>query len=654
MQPKASASQDGCRVTTAYPTRTVPKSPASGRAGGGVASIPGVAELWAHTRGDSRIRIAVLDGPVDVAHPCFRGARLTLHESAVGRDNEEGPARRHGTHVASVIFGRGGVEGLAPLCHGLIIPIFGSANERIRPCSQLDLAHGILRALEQDAHLINISAGELSSSGEAETLLASVIADCARRGVLIVAAAGNDGCPCLHVPAAHRAVLAVGAMDEAGEPLAFSNWGAQYHTHGIVAPGEDIVGARAGGGTTVGTGSSYAAAVVTGVAALLLSLQLKRGQRPDTQRVREALLRSVIDCATQPASDCRRLLAGRLDVRRSTSFVTGSMPAMSDLIETTPSGTMPASNGAADHQVPSRATAQPGADASLSPSQVQPAACACQPATQIVLAIGQIGYSFVSEARLDSIAQEISAPEQVAKPHAVAFDPEKLLPYLKGHKWEAAAVTWTLSLHGTPIYAIQPAAPFAGKAYKRLREFLYEQAVEPDKEKKIERISVGGVLAGMARLLNGHVVPLLVPEIRTMFSWSTKKLLDDVVKAIKPPPPNPDALAKRIGDFLDRVNYHFANAGVKPQDRALNYLATNVSIVGNVMNDPDLPGKMELESIEVRPSSHCRTGSDCWDVDLYFFDPANAQTLRKVYRVTVDVSDVAPVFVGPLRHWSVR
>jgi hypothetical protein len=54
--------------------------------------------------GDGRITVAVLDGPVDLQHPCFAGARLTeLQTLAAG--NGGGRALAHGTHVASVIFG---------------------------------------------------------------------------------------------------------------------------------------------------------------------------------------------------------------------------------------------------------------------------------------------------------------------------------------------------------------------------------------------------------------------------------------------------------------------------------------------------------------------------------------------------------------------
>ena len=82
------------------------------------------------------------------------------------------------------------------------------------------------------------SAGvKFSPSGTAHPILANAVRDCASRGVLIVAAAGNDGCECLHIPGALPSVLAVGAMDSTGGPLRFSNWGTRYLTQGILAPG---------------------------------------------------------------------------------------------------------------------------------------------------------------------------------------------------------------------------------------------------------------------------------------------------------------------------------------------------------------------------------------------------------------------------------
>ena len=269
----------------------------------GKMGLAGLRELWAETLGDPRICIAILDGPVDRSHPSLVSAKLTRLDTLVPAAADHSPATQHGTHITSVIFGGhdGPVKGLAPLCRGLILPIFrGGATGDIGPSSQLDLARAISQAVQKGAHVINISGGEFSPSGTAHPILANAVRDCASRGVLIVAAAGNDGCDCLHIPGALPSVLAVGAMDSTGAPLHFSNWGTRYLAQGILAPGENIEGARSGGGTALNSGTSYATPVVWGVAALLLSLQLKLGRKPDPGAVRASILESAIGCDAQP------------------------------------------------------------------------------------------------------------------------------------------------------------------------------------------------------------------------------------------------------------------------------------------------------------------------------------------------------------------
>ena len=367
-----------------------------------VAGVPGLADLWDRTLGDPRVCVAILDGPVDLAHPSFQGADLSELDGGTGPVACQGAAWEHGTHIASVILGQhsGPVRGLAPRCRGISIPIFASAEgNRLRTCSQLDLARAISLAVQQGAQIINISGGQFSASGTGSPLLTQVVRDCGRRGVLIVAAAGNDGCACLHVPAALDFVLAVGAMDARGEPLAVSNWGVRYQTQGILAPGVAIAGARPGGGTRLGTGTSYATAVVSGIAALLLSLQ-RQGRALDPHRIRRALLQSAAGCAVQPVPDCRRLLAGRLDLQGASALLhhqDQGMFHMSDVLTT--------STGNRD------TSPQAGV---IAPSDVERSDCGCstgqkrEAAPKLVYALGQLGYDLVSEARLDSLAQNMA------------------------------------------------------------------------------------------------------------------------------------------------------------------------------------------------------------------------------------------------------
>ncbi len=231
------------------------------------ATLPQLKSLWHESLGVPDICVAVIDGAVDQSHPCFNGANLTRLSTLVSGVADRGSASQHGTHVASIIFGQhdSPIRGIAPNCRGLIVPVFTNGSKgSLAPCSQIDLARAITQAVEQGANVINISGGQLAASAEPDPLLANAIRLCRDNNVLIVAATGNDGCKCLHIPAALESVLAVGAMDTQGNPLDFSNWGEAYQSQGILALGKDILGASPGGGTALKSGTSFATPIISG------------------------------------------------------------------------------------------------------------------------------------------------------------------------------------------------------------------------------------------------------------------------------------------------------------------------------------------------------------------------------------------------------
>jgi cyanobactin maturation PatA/PatG family protease len=163
-------------------------------------------------------------------------------------------------------------------------------------------------------------------------------------------------------------------------------------------------------------------------------------------------------------------------------------------------------------------------------------------------------------------------------------------------------------------------------------------------------------VAGKVSLLNGQVVPILVPELRGMYSWSTPKLVQAVMG---PRPEAGENLLKferessDIGNFLERVYYEIRNLGLTPQERAMNYAATNAFQIESVFKSAIETGT-KLDSISVERSPICRPASDCWDVKLIFFNPGRRfEQARHVYRFTVDVSDVVPVTVGKVRQWDI-
>lgn len=283
--------------------------------------FPDLEALWKVTRGDPEITVAVLDGPVDVSHPCLEGATLrTLPGIAAGPGESD-----HGTHVVSLLFGQPGtaVEGIAPRCTGLILPVFRQDDHgSLLPCSQQSLAQNISQAIEAGADVINVSGGELTRSGQAIDFLNQAVRQAAERNVLIVAAVGNQGCECLNVPAALPTVLSVGALDRDGTPLASSNW--SQALQGVMAPGSMIEGAVPGGGVGWMSGTSFATPLVAGIAALLLSALKQRGLPPSAASVREAMLAGSKACDPGTTRSCQRFLNGVLDIRGTWARLVGA------------------------------------------------------------------------------------------------------------------------------------------------------------------------------------------------------------------------------------------------------------------------------------------------------------------------------------------
>ena len=625
--------------------------------------------------GHEDIVVAILDGPVHHGHPALASARIDTLPAATGSAGAA-PRSDHGTHVASVILGRG--TGIAPGCRGVVIPVYGEdAAGQLVDCDQTALAMAIDRAVEAGAHVINISGGVLSTSGRAEFLLESAVDRCVKRSVLIVAAAGNDGCDCVHVPAALPGVLAVGAADAEGRPLGFSNFGGALRGQGILAPGAGIPGAGIPDGIVGKTGTSFAAPIVTAVAALLLSLQRRRGETPDPLGVRRILLDCAIGLLPDEAFDESRALRGRLNVPCSLMRILGvggDAPAGHHTRNPEKDPSMPNPPRDSQSVAPSGLGLAPSdvalSDIAVSPSEapvpmvapiaspvvaVAPSECGCKRPTagasngQLVFALGQLSYDFGTEARMDYFIQQMGSAADILNPVKMATRLQATKEGGDGHTDEAEALIWTLCIDDTPVYAIEPDSQFAVLCYLRLVEFLFQQ-----EKQGVERVSIAGRIKGTTRLYNGTVVPSISPTLRGMYNWNVQTLVDAVLSTMDTmKKEQEDQVRARIGEFLHRIYYEMRNTGLTPEHRAMNYAATNAFHSGPIFKEMAAQS-MVLDRITVERSPICRPDSDCWDVVIGFFNPARIMDqARKVYRITVDVSDTVPVTVGEPRSWHV-
>ncbi len=281
-----------------------------------IETLPGIAELWKKTKGNSAIRIAILDGPVDLHHHALKNANIISLDIPIKEDVRSS----HGTFVSSLIFAdhTSGIQGIAPNCSGMMKSIYHEDESgKLNSCSQSDIEQGILAALEQNVDIINISGGEQLNDGEQIiSSLAHALEQCEEKGVLVVAATGNEGDNSIHVPASYPTVLAVGSMNNHGVPSTFSNWNKETTKPGLVAPGEDIIGAIPSGKNkkAIARGTSFSTALVSGVAALLASLQKQQGIEKNLLAVRQILLDSVTPCALEEGINCDRIMTGRLNI----------------------------------------------------------------------------------------------------------------------------------------------------------------------------------------------------------------------------------------------------------------------------------------------------------------------------------------------------
>ena len=642
-----------------------------------VLTIPGLKELQKQTKGTAEITVAILDGVVDTDHPCFNGADLTRLPTLVQHQATAGQMSTHGTHIASLIFAQpnSDIQGIAPQCRGLLVPVFAEDNRKL---SQLDLARAIEQAAEKGAKVINISGGALTDIGEAEDWLIRAVEMCNERNILLVAAAGNDGCECLQVPAALPAVLAVGAVDARGHPLDFSNWGETYQSQGILAPGENILGAKPGGGTVQLSGTSFAAPIVAGVAALLLSLQVQRGETPNPHAVREAILKSALPCQYADSENEPKCLAGLLNISGAIKQLTGE--TMSESVETQATveasgcgcgGTPEITEAQRQNlelsavtsapvipvaQIPNPVITSQGVSMPETTNKPVTPSQAAEPAGGIVYAIGTLGYDFGSEARRDTFKQlmptaVIGGIEVPSNP----YDARQMVDYLADNLSEAKSLIWTLNLELTPIYAIEPLGSFSREVYAALQELLSGQVQAEDSPEYIQRVSIPGRITGRTvRLFSGQVVPVIEPDSpRGIYGWHVNTLVSAAIEAVgaEQTEAQESQMRRTLSSFLNRIYYDLRNLGQTSQDRALNFAATNAFQAAQTFSEAVGAG-MELDSINVSKSPFCRLDSDCWDVQLKFFDPENSRRARKIFRFTIDVSDLIPVTLGEVRSWS--
>jgi len=284
-----------------------------------------VARAWETSPGSADVIVAVVDSGVG-PHADLEGRLLPGRSFVAGRSQEDTADRNgHGTAMAGIIAGNVhdhvGTAGVAQRVH--ILPVTVLDEEGLG--TDQDAAQGIAWAVDQGADVINVSLGGRSPS-EAMKAAVRYARD---KGVVVVAAVGNDGSgAAVRYPAAYPEVIAVGAVDPSGAHLGLSNPGPEVD---VGAPGESILAPDLpykgipGLDYRIFSGTSFSAAHVAGVAALLVSFAPDLAPA-EVQRLLEA---GAVDVG--PAGRDDQTGAGRVDAARSLAAAQGQTPLPGDV-----------------------------------------------------------------------------------------------------------------------------------------------------------------------------------------------------------------------------------------------------------------------------------------------------------------------------------
>jgi subtilisin family serine protease len=231
----------------------------------------------------TNVLVAVIDSLVDATHPDIVGSLAGQFDAVTVADKPD----EHGTGMTGAIVAHRRLLGVAPGARVLAIHAFSPNAQHPQQATTQNIIAGIDWAIEKGARIIN-----MSFAGPYDPMLQLALKKAHDKGVVLIAAAGNMGpqSPPLF-PAADENVIAVTAVDENDKLLPQANQGPHI---ALAAPGVNVLEAAPHGAYNFTTGTSVAAAHVSGVAALIL----ERNPTIDLPTLEDALFSTAKDLGT--------------------------------------------------------------------------------------------------------------------------------------------------------------------------------------------------------------------------------------------------------------------------------------------------------------------------------------------------------------------
>ncbi|PPC79830.1 MAG: peptidase S8 [Hyphomicrobium sp.] len=225
-----------------------------------------------------RVKVAIIDTAMDTRHPALAGAVSDTFD-ALGETKPE--PELHGTAIAGIVGAREALTSVAPASNMLAVRAFATTGTGAARSHTMALLKAMDWSVASGARVIN-----MSFAGPLDPLLGQAIDAAVAQGIVVIAAAGNGGPSAKPAyPGAHPKVIAVTATDTSDALFAQSNRGDYI---AVAAPGVDIIAAAPNGAYDISSGTSMAAAHVSGVAALMLERDPKLSPDDIRKRLKES------------------------------------------------------------------------------------------------------------------------------------------------------------------------------------------------------------------------------------------------------------------------------------------------------------------------------------------------------------------------------
>jgi subtilisin family serine protease len=233
--------------------------------------------LMKHSSGNPELKVGIIDGPVAIEHPDLTRERLheISEDNAATCNRTSSTACLHGTFIAGILSAKRNsvAPAICPNCTVLVRPIFSesTSGNDMPSATPHELATAIIECIDAGARVLNLSLALVQPSNKGDRILDAVLHQAVKRGVIVAAAAGNQGMLGSTAITRHPWVIPVVACDLQGRPMRQSNLGGSIGKRGLCAPGDRITSLGAEGRPLTLGGTSVAVPFVTGAAALLWS-----------------------------------------------------------------------------------------------------------------------------------------------------------------------------------------------------------------------------------------------------------------------------------------------------------------------------------------------------------------------------------------------